>query len=67
MNVATLSLDISLSALEILALRAGEAPSRSRACRQSTSLRPRLEDQLDILFCQGKIGMREYCRRHGTL
>ncbi len=67
MSVATLSLDIALSALEILALRAGEDTTCPQRHRESSSLRPRLAEQLEILFCEGKIGMREYGRRLAAL
>ncbi len=65
MSVATLSLDITLSALEILALRAGEDLEQARGT--SSSVRARMEEELDLLFCQNKIGMREYSRRMGEL
>ncbi len=67
MSVATLSLDITLSALEILALRAGEDLEQARGRGTSSSVRARMEEELDLLFCQNKIGMREYSRRMGEL
>ena len=67
MNVAAMSLDMTLSALEILALRAGEDLVEARGRGPQSSVRARMEEELDILFCENKISMREYSRRLGEL
>ena len=61
------AIELQPAPLEILALRAGEDTTCPQRHRESSSLRPRLAEQLEILFCEGKIGMREYGRRLAAL